>query len=141
MSGFCTAALRTWGLVAVLQCASVSAQAPPVGPAPERIRRTAMLVNELVPVWATAPEARARLEAHGLYCTWGGSPLLENIGARFLVCSPSCIESIRDGWWVYLAEVVGKGVQHIEATHAGTSLIKPFLPEGCPKGGQDAISR
>ena len=100
-----------------------------------------MLANELVPQQATALEARARLEAHGMYCTWGGSPLLENVGARFLVCSPSCIESSRDGWWVYLAEVVGKGVEHIEATHAGSSLIKPFLPDGCPAGAPDAVRR
>ena len=100
--------------------------------APEHIRKSADLIDDLVPPRATTTQARDILENAGYFCTWGGSPLLESVGARFLVCSASCAGSVRDGWWIYISEVVGKGVQYVHAGNAGVSLIKPFLPGGCP---------
>jgi hypothetical protein len=107
--------------------------------APEHIRKAADLIDDLVPPRANADDARTRIEAAGYFCTWGGSPMLESVGARFLVCTPSCSASVRDGWWIYLSEVVGRGVQFVEVGQAGASIIKPFLPSGCPANAAGAV--
>ena len=100
---------------------------------PAHIRQAADLIDDVVPQYSTIVQARKRLEARGLFCTWGGSQLVESVGARFLLCSLSCAQSSTDGWWVYLSEVVGKGVQYIEVGQAAASIIKPYLPDGCPE--------
>lgn len=110
--------------------------APTVAPgslAPERIRKAAEDADDLLAPGIAVEAARERLEGAGFFCTWGGTPLLENVGARFLVCSPSCEASLADGWWVYLSESIGQGIRFIEAGQAAASLIKPFLPDGCRK--------
>lgn len=100
---------------------------------PAHIRKAADLIDDVVPQYSTIVQARKRLESRGLFCTWGGSQLVESVGARFLLCSLSCTQSAADGWWVYLSEVVGKGVQYIEIGQAAASIIKPYLPDGCPE--------
>lgn len=100
---------------------------------PPHIRKAADLIDDVVPQYSTIVQARKRLESRGLFCTWGGSQLVESVGARFLLCSLSCAQSAADGWWVYLSEVVGKGVQYIEVGQATASIIKPYLPDGCPE--------
>ncbi len=110
----------------------VAADTSPDG-TPAHIRKAADLIDDVVPQYSTIVQARRRLEGRGLFCTWGGSQLVESVGARFLLCSLSCAQSKADGWWVYLSEVVGKGVQYIEIGQAGASIIKPYLPDGCPE--------
>ena len=100
---------------------------------PAHVRQAADLIDDVVPQYSTIVQARKRLEARGLFCTWGGSQLVESVGARFLLCSLTCAQSSADGWWVYLSEVVGKGVQYIEVGQAAASIIKPYLPDGCPE--------
>ena len=100
---------------------------------PLHIRKAGDLIDDVVPQYSTIVQARRRLEERGLFCTWGGAQLVESVGARFLLCGLSCAQSSADGWWVYLSEVVGKGVQFIEIGQAGASIIKPYLPEGCPQ--------
>lgn len=127
---------RIAGAAAALMLAAAGAPAQSADVvAPPHIRRTAVLVDDLVPLSDNIEAARKRLEASGFFCTWSGTPLLENVGARFLACTESCAVSLDDGWWVYITEVVGKGVRFIAPGHAGSSLIKPFLPAGCPAAG------
>ncbi|MBL8382698.1 MAG: hypothetical protein JNM90_06480 [Burkholderiales bacterium] len=131
--------MRAWsrfvaGSAVALAAAGAAAQAAP-GAAPPHIRRAAVLIDDLVPLSDDIEAARRRLDERGFFCAWGGAPLLENVGARFLVCSESCAVSRDDGWWVYLTEVVGRGVRFIAPGHAGSSLIKPHLPDGCPPAG------
>ncbi len=104
---------------------------------PLHIRKAGDLIDDVVPQYSTIVQARKRLEERGLFCTWGGAQLVESVGARFLLCGLSCAQSSADGWWVYLSEVVGKGVQFIEIGQAGASIIKPHLPEGCPQPAAD----
>ncbi len=105
--------------------------------APAHIRKAGDLIDDVVPQYSTIVQARKRLEDRGLFCTWGGAQLVESVGARFLLCGLSCAQSSADGWWVYLSEVVGKGVQFIEIGQARASIIKPYLPDGCPPAAAD----
>ena len=106
--------------------------------APAHIRQAGDLIDDVVPQYSTIVQARKRLEDRGLFCTWGGAQLVESVGARFLLCGMSCAQSSADGWWVYLSEVVGKGVQFIEIGQSRASLIKPHLPDGCPQSAAGA---
>jgi hypothetical protein len=128
--------LRTRGIAALLggALATATVAAPTEAPdaqAPERIRKAAEDADDLLAPGIAVDAARARLESAGFFCTFGIAPALENVGVRFLVCSPSCEASVADGWWVYLSESIGQGIRFIEAGQANASLIKPFLPNGC----------
>ncbi len=107
--------------------------------APAHIHKAGDLIDDVVPQYSTIVQARKRLEERGLFCTWGGAQLVESVGARFLLCGLSCAQSSADGWWVYLSEVMGKGVQFIEIGQSGASIIKPHLPDGCPQPPSGAV--
>ena len=120
--------------LAILLLAWHNAQAQSAAQAaPLHIRKAGELIDDVVPQYSTIVQARKRLEERGLFCTWGGAQLVESVRARFLLCGLSCAQSSADGWWAYLSEVVGRGVQFIEIGQAGASIIKPYLPADCPQ--------
>jgi hypothetical protein len=117
--------VRAW-IVAIALVAGCAIDEPVVSPSPPEVLAAADALRAKVPLGTAMDEAKAEAEAQGMLCYWAKAVDIQVAPQSLLLCSRSCDDSRRTGWWVTLAaDKDGKLVTIEEAPMRG------FAPRSC----------
>ena len=99
---------------------------PVVNPSPPSVLAAADTLREKISAGTAMDEAKAQAEAQGMACFWGAPADVQIAPKSLLLCSRSCDESQRHGWWVALASDNKGRVATIEE-----APMRSFAPRSC----------
>jgi len=120
-----TNALRALA-AAILLVAGCAIDEPVVNPSPPEVIAAAEQLRKNVEPGTGMDAAKERAEALGLLCYWGEPVDVKIAPKSLLLCSRSCDNSLRHGWWVALAADQKGRLATIEE-----APMRSFAPRSC----------
>jgi hypothetical protein len=99
---------------------------PVENPSPPEVLAAAEALRGKVPIGTPMDDAKPLAEAQGMSCYWATHPNTQIAPKSLLLCSRSCDDSRRHGWWVTLAASKDGRVATIEE-----APMRGFAPLSC----------
>ena len=113
-------------VAALVLLAGCAIDEPVVNPSPPDVLAAADALRAKIPTGTAMEDAKAQAEAQGLLCYWGAPVDVQIAPKSLLLCSRSCEDSLRHGWWVALASGKQGGMATIEE-----APMRGFAPRNC----------
>jgi hypothetical protein len=114
-------------LAALVLLSACTLDQPVENPSPPAVLAATEALRAQVAIGTPMDDAKALAEAQGMLCFWAKQPNTEIAPKSLLLCSRSCDDSRRHGWWVTLA-----GGNDGRLTGIEEAPMRGFAPLSCP---------